>query len=80
VAALLHAVTLTLDPDVIVLGGGLSAIPDVVKDLTAALEDAQVKGFAAAPLALAQGGDASGARGAAYAAWAAQSNAAQGRA
>ena len=69
VAELLHAVTVTVDPDVIVLGGGLSAITDVIPDLQAACARAQITGFDAAPLALAQAGDASGARGAAYAAW-----------
>ncbi|KQI71506.1 ROK family transcriptional regulator [Loktanella sp. 5RATIMAR09] len=69
VAELIHHLTLTLDPDVIVLGGGLTAIPDVIADLQGATKNAQIGGFSAAPLALAQGGDASGARGAAYAAW-----------
>ena len=69
VAELVHSLTLTVDPDVIVLGGGLSAIPDVVADVQAAAAGAQITGFDAAPLVLAQGGDASGARGAAYVAW-----------
>jgi predicted NBD/HSP70 family sugar kinase len=69
VAELIHIVTLTVDPDVIVLGGGLSAIPDLIPDVKAAVGQAQITGFDAAPLVLAQGGDASGARGAAYAAW-----------
>lgn len=59
----------TLDPEVIVLGGGLSNIPDVTQDLARALTAAQVSGFACPEIVLAQGGDASGARGAAIAAW-----------
>lgn len=67
-AELIHTLTLTVDPDVIVLGGGLSAVPGVEDDLTAAAAQAQIPGFAPARLVLAEGGDASGARGAAYAA------------
>ncbi|SMY06662.1 ROK family protein [Flavimaricola marinus] len=72
VAALLRNLTLTVDPDIIVLGGGLSQIPGVTEDLTTALQSAQLAGFAIPKLAVAQGGDSSGARGAAYAAWTAQ--------
>jgi predicted NBD/HSP70 family sugar kinase len=68
-AEMIHSLTLTVDPDVIVLGGGLSAIPGVVDDLSAAARTSQIAGFDAAPIVLAQGGDASGARGAAFAAW-----------
>ncbi len=68
-AEMIHGLTLTVDPDVIVLGGGLSSVPGVVDDLMAAAQAAQIRGFGAAPVVLAQGGDASGARGAAYAAW-----------
>ena len=75
VAELVHSLTLTVDPDVIVMGGGLSAIPDVIADVQAAAARAQITGFDAAPLVLAQGGDASGARGAAYAAWMERQNA-----
>ena len=80
VAELIHHLTLTVDPDVIVLGGGLSAIADVISDLQSAAAHAQIAGFDAAPLALAQGGDASGARGAAYAAWMDHQNCAGGKA
>ena len=66
---LLRNLTLTVDPDVIVLGGGLSNIDGVVNALTASATDAQIGDFGVPPLVLAQGGDASGARGAAYAAW-----------
>ena len=68
-AEMLHTLTLTGDPDVIVLGGGLSSISGVIEDLGAAAQRVQIPGFESAPLVLAQGGDASGARGAAYAAW-----------
>lgn len=69
VAELLHSLTVAIDPDVIVLGGGLSQIPDVRRDLSDAASQAQISGVSSAPLVSAQGGDASGARGAAYAAW-----------
>lgn len=68
-AELLHTLTMMVDPDLIVLGGGLSQIDGVVDDLTAAALRAQIGDFGAAKLVLAQGGDTSGARGAAYAAW-----------
>jgi predicted NBD/HSP70 family sugar kinase len=55
--------------DVIVIGGGLSNAPNLGNDLTCALQAATLKDFAIPPIRLAQGGDASGARGAAYAAW-----------
>lgn len=53
----------------IVIGGGLSNAPGLVDDLAQRLAAATLKDFAIPPLRLAQGGDASGARGAAYAAW-----------
>jgi N-acetylglucosamine kinase len=59
----------TIDPAVIVIGGGLSNAPNLGDDLTRALHAATLKDFAIPPIRLAQGGDASGARGAAYAAW-----------
>ena len=67
-AELLHTLTLSVDPDVIVLGGGLSQIDGVVADLTAAQRAAQIDGFGIAPLRRAEGGAVSGAKGAAYAA------------
>ena len=73
-ADLLHSLTLTVDPDVIVLGGGLSKMEGVIDDLAKAASGAQLGDFGTPPLALAQGGDTSGARGAAYAAWQAQAN------
>jgi len=68
-ADLLRTLILTLDPDVIVLGGGLSTIDGVEDDLFIATQNAHFAGFTPPPIVLAQGGDASGARGAAYAAW-----------
>ncbi|MBO9476210.1 ROK family protein [Shimia sp. R11_0] len=68
-AELLHSLTLTVDPDVIVLGGGLSQIEGVIPALSEAAKAAQIGDFSATRLVLAQGGDSSGARGAAYAAW-----------
>ncbi len=71
-AELLHTLTMMVDPDLIVLGGGLSQIDGVVDDLTAAAARTQIGDFGTAKLVLAQGGDTSGARGAAYAAWQAE--------
>lgn len=67
----LHGLTLTLDPDVIVLGGGLSLIDGVAQDVRAAAQAAQFADFDVPPVVIAQGGDTSGARGAAFAAWSA---------
>lgn len=69
VAELLIALTFTVDPQAIVLGGGLSKIAGVTDDLAAALHKAQLPGFAIPQILLAEGGDSSGARGAAYAAY-----------
>ena len=68
VAELLITLVFTADPAAIVLGGGLSQIDGVADDLTVALRAAQLPGFAIPRILIAQGGDASGARGAAYAA------------
>lgn len=59
----------SIDPAVIVIGGGLSNAPGLTADLTRALQAATLRGFPIPPIRLAQGGDASGARGAAYAAY-----------
>jgi N-acetylglucosamine kinase len=56
---------MTLDPQVIVIGGGLSGVPGLTDDLTTRLSKATFKGFPIPAIRLAQGGDASGARGAA---------------
>jgi N-acetylglucosamine kinase len=71
-AELLKTLCLVLDPACIVLGGGLSKIAGVTEDLAAALQAIQLPGFTIPRLVLAEGGDASGARGAAYAAHQAQ--------
>lgn len=67
-AELLHSLILTVDPDVIVLGGGLSQVDGVATDLQNALRDIQLAALCDTPILCAQGGDASGARGAAFAA------------
>ena len=69
VAELLKTLCFTIDPAVIALGGGLSKIPGVAEDLTAALRATQLPGFGIPRIAVAEAGDASGARGAAHAAW-----------
>lgn len=69
VADLLRNLTLTIDPDIIVLGGGLSQIAGVADDISAALTRAQLADFAMPSIVIATGGETSGARGAAYAAW-----------
>ncbi len=66
---LLFGLVQTVDPDVIVLGGGFSRIPRIADEVSQALSDAQIEGLDVPPIVLAQGGDASGARGAAFAAW-----------
>lgn len=71
-ADLIRGLIFTVDPDCVVLGGGLSQIPGIADDLQAALAAAQFIGFPVPPIYLAQGGDTSGARGAAYAALMAQ--------
>lgn len=69
-ADLVKTLILVVDPDCVVLGGGLSKIEGLVPALDAALRKIQLPGFGIPPLLLAEGGDASGARGAAY--WAVQ--------
>lgn len=66
VAELLNTVSRVSDPDVVVIGGGLSQMPQVADALQDALEAVQFAGFETAKIAIAQGGDSSGARGAAY--------------
>ena len=58
----------TLDPGVIVLGGGLSQVDGICDDLTEALARAHIPGLGLPQIRAAQGGDATGARGAALAA------------
>jgi len=69
VSELLLGLSLFIEPDVFVLGGGLSQIPGISDDLSAALANAHFASGANVKIKLAEGGDASGARGAAYAAW-----------
>lgn len=65
----LHSLTVTLDPDIFVLAGGVTKTDGLLAALKPFVEEAQLDGFPMAPVVLAQGGDASGARGAAFAAW-----------
>lgn len=69
VAEMLKTICFVVDPACIVMGGGMSNVAGVIDDLTRALQATQLPGFAVPELRLAQGGEASGARGAAYAAW-----------
>lgn len=69
---LLMTLTMTVDPDCVVLGGGLSLIDGVAPRLQEALQRKQFRGFGVPEVLLAEGGDTSGARGAAFAAWSAR--------
>jgi N-acetylglucosamine kinase len=64
-AEFLMTLCMTIDPQVIVLGGGLSRAPGLTDDLAARLGQATFPGFPIPAIRLAEGGDASGARGAA---------------
>lgn len=64
-AELIVALGFTHDPDMVVLGGGVSLMPDLLERLQAELPSHQLSGTRAPALRLAEGGDASGARGAA---------------
>lgn len=66
VAELMRSLVHVIDPEVIVLGGGLSQIEGVVDALSAALSATRLSDFAIPRIVLAEGGDASGARGAAF--------------
>ena len=63
-ASLANVVKL-VDPDVIVMGGGLSQIPEVIADLPQAITRHMFSGFGSPPVVLAKFGDSSGIRGAA---------------
>lgn len=67
-AELIHTLTLTVDPACIVLAGGLSRAEGLITDLEQALTQTALPGYPYPPLLLAQGGDTTGARGAAFAA------------
>ena len=69
IAAMLSDLTLAIDPDVIVLGGGFSIVTGLDADINAALEKAHLQGFPHPMIKIAEGGAASCARGAAYHAW-----------
>ncbi len=69
VAEMVMNLTLLAAPQIVVLGGGLSRIEGVIGDLQGALSAAALGDFPVPRLVLAEGGDASGARGAAFAAW-----------
>ena len=64
-AEALEVLQLTIDPQVVVLGGGLSQMPGIVDRLTAALPPRLMAGTPMPTLRLAHFGDASGVRGAA---------------
>ncbi|WP_438863352.1 ROK family protein [Neptunicella sp.] len=59
------SIVLSYDPDIIVLGGGLSKIDEIISALPAAIEKHLFKGVQSPVIAPAMFGDASGARGAA---------------
>ncbi len=68
-AELLYVLTVTIDPDMIVLAGGVASDPHVATEVEAAMFANRIGTFPIPPVRTAQGGDASGARGAAYAAY-----------
>lgn len=65
-ADFIRSLTLVVDPDVIVLAGGLSKIDGLIESVAPLASKIQIGSFGIPPLVLAQGGDSSGARGAAY--------------
>lgn len=75
VGSLLRSVLLVIDPDCIVLGGGLSNIPGIETRLTEEFPKDLLQGVTPPPVLLAADGDSSGTRGAAMAAY----DASQGR-
>ena len=68
VADLILTLSRTADPDCVVIGGGLSQMDGMAEAISAALSNEQFDDFAVPQIVIAQGGDTSGARGAAYAA------------
>lgn len=64
-AELLLTLNLTIDPDVVVLGGGVSAVPGLDARAQAAIDARVLRGTRAPRIRIARFGDASGARGAA---------------
>jgi predicted NBD/HSP70 family sugar kinase len=69
VGDLIVTISHNVDPDIVVLGGGLSKIANVTDDLQKAVSAAQFPGYRVPEIRLAEGGDASGARGAAFQAY-----------
>ncbi|MCW1917172.1 ROK family protein [Rhodobacter sp. KR11] len=69
-AELIHTLIMVVDPGCVVLAGGLSRAPGLVGDLSDALTRVALPGYGAPPILLAEGGDTTGARGAAFAAFA----------
>ncbi len=68
VAEMLKTIAFVIDPACIVIGGGMSGVLGLTDDLTTAFRAIQLPGFSIPDIRIAEGGDASGARGAAYAA------------
>lgn len=66
---LMLTLCLIVDPGCVVLGGGFGQTAGLAEDLARGLARAQLTGFAVPPVRRAEGGDATGARGAALAAW-----------
>ena len=69
VSDLLNTISRVVDPDLIVIGGGLSQMQGVAGALEVGLKAIQFDSFDAAKVVVAQGGETSGARGAAFNAW-----------
>lgn len=67
-AELLMGLLIAVDPAIFVLGGGLSTVPGIAEDLSAALARIRIGDFPLPAIVPAQGGETSGARGAAHAA------------
>ncbi len=62
---LLLTINLTIDPDVVVIGGGVSRVPGLVPQAQKAIDARVLRGARAPRITIAEFGDASGARGAA---------------
>jgi N-acetylglucosamine kinase len=69
VAELLISISFSVDPDAVIIGGGLSKIAGIDQFITQAFIRRSLPGFRIPDIKIAQGGDSSGGRGAAYAAW-----------
>jgi N-acetylglucosamine kinase len=69
VAEMIITSSFYIAPDIVVLGGGLSKIPGVIDDLVIAIDKCSLANVKRPKIVLAEAGDASGARGAAYAAY-----------